>query len=152
MVVKYDPILGELREADTTASSDLTSDEVAAIQAANDPDESNPFATTDDLPSEVVVFDSGSGTSHTFAAADNGKYITLSNAGAITLTLPLNATVELPVGFSCTVEQGGEGVITATAAENVTLTGDPVSGGQYKVLFCVKKATDTWNVIGGTTA
>jgi hypothetical protein len=51
-------------------------------------------------------------TSYTLAAADTGKVVELTNAAAITLDMPNN----LPVGWCCTVVQGGAGAVTFTPA------------------------------------
>ena len=57
------------------------------------------------------------GTTYTLVAADSGKVVTLSNASAITLTLPNS----LPAGFVCTVLQKGAGTVTFSAAASGTL-------------------------------
>ncbi|MFT5964160.1 MAG: hypothetical protein ACI9L6_000890, partial [Flavobacterium sp.] len=51
------------------------------------------------------------GTTYTLTAADNGKIITLNNAGAITLTVP-----SLFAGFNCMIVQLGAGTVTLTAS------------------------------------
>jgi hypothetical protein len=51
------------------------------------------------------------GTTYTLVASDNGKIITLNNAGSITLTVP-----SLFIGFNCMVVQLGNGQITLTAS------------------------------------
>ena len=51
------------------------------------------------------------GTSYTLTTADNGKIITLSNAGAITLTVPT-----LYAGFNCMIVQTGAGQVTISAS------------------------------------
>jgi hypothetical protein len=51
------------------------------------------------------------GTAYTLTAADNGKIITLNNAGAITLTVPT-----LFAGFNCMIVQLGAGTVTLTAS------------------------------------
>lgn len=56
------------------------------------------------------------GTSYTLLAADSGKVIELTNAAAITLDMPNN----LPVGWCCTVVQGGAGAVTFTPASGAT--------------------------------
>jgi len=53
------------------------------------------------------------GTTYTLVASDNGKIITLNNAGSITLTVP-----SLFIGFNCMVVQLGSGQITLTASGN----------------------------------
>ena len=56
------------------------------------------------------------GTTYTLTAADTGKVVELTNAAAITLTLPADAAV----GFCCTVVQGGAGQVTLTPAGSAT--------------------------------
>lgn len=59
---------------------------------------------------------SQTGTSYTLQASDSGKVVELTNASAITLTMPNS----LPVGWCCTVVQGGAGVATFSAASGAT--------------------------------
>jgi len=49
------------------------------------------------------------GTSYTLASTDNGKVITLSNAGSIQLLVPSG----LSAGFNCVFIQVGAGVVTS---------------------------------------
>ncbi len=64
------------------------------------------FATT------TSAFNAQTGTSYTLLTSDNGKIVTLSNAGGITLTVPAS----LGAGFSCTIIQIGAGQVTVTAS------------------------------------
>ena len=57
------------------------------------------------------------GTTYTLQASDSGKIVECTNGAAITLTLPNS----LPVGFCCTVAQGGAGAVTFSAASGATL-------------------------------
>lgn len=57
------------------------------------------------------------GTTYTLAAGDSGKVVELTNAGAVTVTLP-NSLAE---GFACTLVQGGAGQVTLSAASGATL-------------------------------
>lgn len=57
------------------------------------------------------------GTTYTLVAADTGKVVELTNAGAITLTVP-NSLAE---GFSCTILQGGAGQVTVAAGSGATM-------------------------------
>lgn len=56
------------------------------------------------------------GTTYTLTATDTGKVVELTNAAAITLDMPNN----LPVGWCCTVVQGGAGAVTFTPASGAT--------------------------------
>lgn len=57
------------------------------------------------------------GVTYTLQTSDRGKIVELSNASAITVTLPNS----LPQGFSCLVVQSGAGQVTLTAASGATL-------------------------------
>jgi len=52
------------------------------------------------------------GTSYTLVAADSGKIVELSNAGAIALT----ADPALPKGFACTIVQAAAGQVTIASS------------------------------------
>ena len=62
------------------------------------------------------------GTTYTFVLADQGKYITASNASAITVSIPTNASVAFPVGTSIDLIQIGAGQVTVSAASSGTTT------------------------------
>lgn len=92
------------------------------------------------------------GTALTLALTHAGGYVRQTNAGAITTTVPANATVAFPVGTSIGLRQGGAGAITVTAAGGVTInvpTGHTaVSRAQGSSLALIKVATDTWDLTG----
>ena len=62
------------------------------------------------------LFNVQTGTSYTLAASDQGKWVILQNASAITLTVPST----LAAGFSCNIIQGGAGQITVTPGSGAT--------------------------------
>jgi hypothetical protein len=57
-------------------------------------------------------FNAQSGTTYTVLASDDGKVITLTNAAAITVTVPAGLGAE----FSCVFIQGGAGQVTFSAS------------------------------------
>lgn len=92
-----------------------------------------------------------SGTSYTLALGDAGLLLTLNNAGAITLTIPTNASVAFPVGTKIDLAQLGAGQVTVSPAGGVTLNSylSKVSlAGQYAPGTLKKTATNTWLLIG----
>jgi len=108
------------------------------------------------LPSNQITaaFNDQTGTTYTFVAADYGKSVTLTNAAAITATLPNN----LAKGWNVLVYQGGAGAIAFTAAAGATLRqrqGNAHSAGLYAVcsLLCVSNSsgTNAVYVLGGDT-
>ena len=96
------------------------------------------------------------GTTYTFVLADQGKYITASNASAQTYSIPTNASVAFPIGTSIDLIQIGAGQVTVSAASSGTTTvlstgataAAPKARVQYSALTCKKVATDTWHIIG----
>ena len=75
-------------------------------------------------------------TSYTLSAADNGKIITLNNAGAITLNVPYYF-----VGFNCMILQKGAGQVTLTINGTTTNIYNRYNftktAGQYSILTLV---------------
>jgi len=90
------------------------------------------------------------GTTYTLVAADAGKMVTLTNASAITLTIPTNASVAFPVNTRIDLLQYGAGQVTVGGA-GVTINSSGAKlklTGQYSGASLWKKATDTWVLIG----
>jgi hypothetical protein len=90
------------------------------------------------------------GTTYTLVLTDAGKIVTLSNASAITLTIPTNATVAFPVNTRIDLLQYGAGQVTINGA-GVTINSSGSKKkltGQYSGASLWKKATDTWVLIG----
>lgn len=57
------------------------------------------------------------GTTYTLDASDNGKIVQLTNGAAIALTVPNS----FPVGFNCTIVQGGAGQVTIASTGSGTV-------------------------------
>jgi uncharacterized protein (DUF2147 family) len=94
------------------------------------------------------------GTAYTLALTDSGKLVELSNAAAITLTVPTNATTAFPTGTQIDLLQTGAGQVTVGGA-GVTLQSEGSKlklKGQYAAATLIKRATDTWVLIGNTSA
>jgi len=90
----------------TSVSTDLTvtSGAANAVTTAT-------AVTTYALP-KVSAVNAQTGTTYTLAATDAGKIVTLSNAAAITLTVPAG----LGAGFNCVLVNKGAGIVTLTAS------------------------------------
>jgi hypothetical protein len=99
---------------------------------------------------EIIAINSQSGTTYTLALTDKGKTVEVSNAGAITLTIPTNASVAFPVNSYVNIVQTGAGQITLTPAGGVTLRSHNglKLAAQYAMATMYKRATDEW-VVGG---
>jgi hypothetical protein len=95
-----------------------------------------------------------SGTTYTLVLADAGKIVEVGNASAITVTIPTNASVAYPVGTQITLLQTGAGQITVSGPSGGTLNATPGTKlrAQWSSATLLKRATDTWVLIGDLTA
>jgi hypothetical protein len=91
------------------------------------------------------------GTTYTLVIGDAGSLVSLSNAAAITLTVPTNASVAFPVGAEIDLAQLGAGQVAVSAAGGVTVNsfGSAVHlAGQYAGATLKKTATNAWLLTG----
>lgn len=98
-----------------------------------------------------IAINAQTGTSYTLVLTDAGKLVTLSNAAAITLTIPANGTVAFPIGTVITLAQIGAGQVTVTPTGGVTRNGFGGAtklAGQYAYATLTKRGTDTWDLSG----
>lgn len=92
------------------------------------------------------------GTSYTFALTDQGKVVTFTNGGAVTATIPANASVAFPIGTEIVVYQGGAGAVTvAITSDTLRAPNGAALGSQYAVARLTKLAATTWVIDGDTT-
>jgi len=67
------------------------------------------------------------GTTYTAVLLDAGKTVTLSNASAVTLTIPAQASVSWADNTQLNFLNIGAGTVTITAAAGVTINGTPLT-------------------------
>jgi hypothetical protein len=98
------------------------------------------------------------GTTYTLVLSDAGKYVEMNNASANVLTVPLNSSVAFPTGTEITIIQTGAGATTITPTAGVIVNYYSISGtatriikGQWSAATLIKRATDTWVLIGNLT-
>lgn len=112
---------------------------------------------TDDLwyswgnGSKVQTVNAQTGTTYGFVLADSGSLVTFANAGAITATVPTNASVPYPIGTHIDLAQYGAGTVTIAAAGGVTINslgGLLNLSGQYAAATLIKTGTNTWLLTG----
>jgi hypothetical protein len=112
-------------------------------------------AQCNDLATAMVAINAQTGTTYTTVLSDDGKLVTLNNAGAIVLTVPLNATVAYGIGTQINIMQLGAGQVTITPTGGVTINSSGTklkTYGQYAVATLIKIATDTWVAVGNLAA
>jgi hypothetical protein len=98
-------------------------------------------------------FNAQTGTSYTLALTDVAKVVSLTNAAAITLTVPDNATVAFPIGTQILLYQGGAGQVTISSSATIRSQGSKLKLiGQYAVGGLLKVATDEWVAFGNLAA
>jgi hypothetical protein len=106
-----------------------------------------------DITGNVVAqsaINTQTGTTYTPVLDDASKLVTLSNASAITLTIPPNSSVAYPVGTKIDIAQLGAGQVTVAQGSGVTVNSTPTLKlrAQYSAATCIKTATDTWLLVG----
>lgn len=93
-----------------------------------------------------------SGTTYTLALTDRGKVVEFTNASAVALTVPTNASVAFPVGTTIGILQYGAGQVTISGAGVTLRSANGLKTAlQYSTVWIRKRATDEWVVSGDTT-
>jgi hypothetical protein len=101
----------------------------------------------------IATFNAQTGTSYTLVLTDAAKLVTLTNAAAITLTVPTNASVAFPIGTQILLYQGGAGQVTISSSATIRSQGTKLKlFGQYAVAGLLKVATDEWVAFGNLGA
>lgn len=95
----------------------------------------------------AMVQNAQTGTTYTFVLLDQTKLVTLSNASAVAVTLPLEATVAWPTGTQLRLLNQGAGTVTVAGAVGVTINGTPLTLAQYKGAILTKTGTNTWTLL-----
>jgi hypothetical protein len=104
---------------------------------------------------ETIPLNNQTGTTYTLVAGDAGDLVTLSNAAAITLTVPTNASVAFATGTQITIIQTGAGQVTVAGAVGVTVSASDSATKlrtQYSAATLIKTGTDSWVLIGDIAA
>jgi len=98
-----------------------------------------------------LTFNAQTGTTYTLVATDVDKLVTLSNASAITLTVPPSI---FATGSSINIQQIGVGQVTLAQGAGVTITSTgatasaPKLRSQYSAATIICTASNTFTVIG----
>jgi hypothetical protein len=111
-------------------------------------------------PSTTLATNAQTGTTYTFVLTDaNNTVVELNNAAAITATIPLNSSVAYPIGAQIQLLQTGAGQVSVAVTSGVTLNTSPSAGtnagklrAQWSFATLIKRATDTWVLVGDVTA
>jgi hypothetical protein len=103
---------------------------------------------------QLPLINAQTGTTYTPVLTDAGKLITLSNAGAITLTVPPSSSVGYANGTSIDILQKGAGQVTVVGGSGVTVNASPSLKlrTQNSAATLIEIATDTWQLVGDLEA
>jgi hypothetical protein len=99
----------------------------------------------------TIAFNAQTGTTYTLVASDASKLVTLSNAGAITLTVPPSV---FATGNIINIQQIGVGQVTVTQGSGVTITSTggtstaPKLRARYSAASIICTGSNTFTVIG----
>lgn len=124
----------------------------SAIQTQIDTKLASATAATTYAPLNLVT--SAQTASYTLVLADAGDLVEVSNASANNLTVPLNSSVAFPVGTQINILQTGAGQTTVVATGGVTINATPglKLRAQWSSATLIKRATDTWVLVGDLSA
>jgi hypothetical protein len=164
---------GTIVDADVNASAAIAQSKISGLTsdlAAKAPLASPTFTGTVTVAAAGVAFTDGTQTregvpsrttisqktaSYTLSAlTERDSMIEMNSASAITLTVPTNATVAWPVGTSIDVLRVGAGAVDVAAAGGVTINATPglKLRAQWSSATLIKRATDTWVLVGDLSA
>ncbi len=101
----------------------------------------------------ITSINAQSGTSYTLVLADANKLVELGNSSAITLTIPTDASVAYPTGTTVSILQTGAGQVTVTGPSGGTFNFTPGNKlrAQWSSATLIKRAANTWVMLGDTT-
>jgi hypothetical protein len=139
LTVAASRIVGRKASGDISA---MTGAETAAVIS------SEVFKQTQEINAQV-------GTTYTLVAADAGELVTLSNASAITLTLPQDSDATIAIGTYVDLMQLGVGQVTVVAGTGATLRTSGLTAkarAQYSRLGVQKISANTWSLYGDLAA
>jgi len=125
------------------------------MKAGNGSSNWTSLAYINQYPLPTLLQNQQTGTSYTLVLTDaSNRLVELSNASAITLTVPLNSSVAFPVGSQIMLLQTGAGQVTVAGTGGVTINGNPglKLRAQWSSATLIKRAENTWVLIGDITA
>lgn len=139
-------VTAKIQDGAVTAAK-LASDSVTQAKVA---DRAIGSAELDNL-----TLNAQTGTTYTLVLTDAHKLVTLSNASAITCTVPPNSSVAFETGDQVNLLQLGAGQVTIAAGSGVTIRSEGSKlklKGQYATATLVKIASDEWVALGNLSA
>lgn len=92
--------------------------------------------------------------SYSLVLSDKNKVVEMNVGSANNLTVPLNSSQAFPVGSQINILQTGSGQTTIVATGGVTINATPglKMRAQWSYATLIKRATDTWVLVGDISA
>jgi hypothetical protein len=92
--------------------------------------------------------------SYTLVLSDASKLVEINSGSANNLTVPLNSSVAFAIGTQISLLQVGAGQMTVVATGGVTINATPglKLRAQWSSATLIKRATDTWVLVGDLSA
>ena len=84
------------------------------------------------------------GTIYTLALADAQSEIEFTSGSTVTVTVPVNASVNFPVGTVIVLRQIAAGAVTVAAQAGVTINGPSTTQGKNGTLTLLQGSTNVW--------
>lgn len=113
------------------------------------------LVTASTVFAQAQAVNAQTGTTYTLVAADAGKLVTLSNAAAITLTVPQDSAATIAIGTYVDLLQLGAGQVTVAVDAGSTLRTSGLTAkarAQYSRLAVQKVSANTWSLMGDLAA
>jgi hypothetical protein len=88
---------------------------------------------------------------YTLALSDVAKVVAMNNSASATVTVPLDASVEFPVGTVINVYAMTANTVTVEGASGVTVRNDGDIADQYVEVSLRKRGTDEWVLSGNVS-
>jgi hypothetical protein len=137
----------------TLSTTTSTTDGIIAWDATNDKIIVGDGSTAREFASSTLKTNAQT-ASYTLVLADKDKMVEMNVASANNLTVPPNSSVAYPVGAQINILQTNSGQTTVVAGAGVTVNGTPglKLRTQWSSATLIKRATDTWVLIGDLSA
>lgn len=101
----------------------------------------------------------GKTTNYTLALSDAGKTLDFASSVGLSITIPLDTTINFPIGSQIAFIQSGDGRLTfsgeTSELASVTINSknnNKKTAAKYTQALLVKKATNSWYLFGDLTA
>lgn len=133
------------------SNTTTTNGRIAWVQASDKLVVGDGTSAVEFAPSTILT--NAQTASYTLVLTDKDRLVEINNAGATTLTVPTDASVNFPIGSQINILQTGAGQITVGGA-GVTINSTPglKLRAQWSSATLIKRAANTWVLVGDLSA